>query len=158
MEPRIEEIPKKYLVGMRIETSLAKDETAELWKAFMPRRNEIPNKFSPGYYSVQIFPESLDFKDFNENVLFEKWAAIEVSDLNAVPEGMESHTLGGGKYAVFIHKGAAHTFPKTYQYIYGVWLPKSDFELDKREHFEFMGADYRPDDDNAEEEVWVPIK
>ncbi len=158
MEPRIEVIPVKRLIGMRIQMTLAEDKTAELWSQFMPRRKNIVNKISPGFYSIQIFSDSLQFKDFTPNTPFEKWAAIEVSDLNQVPEGMESHLLTGGKYAVFLHKGLASNFHNTLKYIFGTWLPKSEFEVDNREHFEFMGADYKPNDEKAEEEVWVPIK
>jgi len=73
-------------------------------------------------------------------------------------DGMESYTLTGGLYAVFIHKGAASTGPKTFKYIFGTWLPNSDFILDNRPHFEILGKKYIHEDPDSEEEVWIPVK
>lgn len=71
---------------------------------------------------------------------------------------METLTLTGGKYAVFIHKGTPAEFPLTAAYIYRSWLPDSGYELEEREHFEVMGPKYLPNDPNAEEEIWFPVK
>jgi AraC family transcriptional regulator len=43
-------------------------------------------------------------------------------------------------------------------YIFGEWLPNSSYELDTREHFEILSEGYRPDDRDAEEEIWIPIR
>ncbi len=63
-----------------------------------------------------------------------------------------------GLYAVFIHKGDASTAPKTFEYIFGTWLPNSEYLLDNRPHFEILGEKYKNEDPNSEEEVWIPIK
>ena len=159
MEPEILEITVRKLIGMRINTSLSENKTRELWQRFMPRRKEINNIANSELFSVQIYDERQAADSFTEDTIFEKWAAVEVNDIDNVPEGMESHSLSGGKYAVFIHKGTWSAFYQTSQYIFGTWLPESEFELDDREHFEIMGEKYfGPDDPNSEEEVWVPIR
>ena len=84
--------------------------------------------------------------------------SIEVSDINAIPDDMESYTLTGGLYAVFTHKGAAATGPETFRYIFGTWLPASEYGLDNRAHFEILGDKYRNDDPDSEEEIWIPIR
>jgi predicted transcriptional regulator YdeE len=89
---------------------------------------------------------------------FEKWAAAEVSDFDSIPENMEPYVLQGGLYAVFMHKGAASTGFKTFQFIFGTWLPQSEYELDNREHFEILGEKYKNEDPDSEEEIWIPIK
>jgi len=72
---------------------------------------------------------------------------------------MDHLIIPGGLYAVFIHKGPVHIFYKTSQYIYGQWIPGSDYILDNRPHFEIMTEQYLgPDHPESEEEVWVPIK
>jgi AraC family transcriptional regulator len=156
--PRIETIVERKLVGMRIRMSLSDNKTTELWQKFMPQRKEIKNNLNSRFFSIENYDPSLDFNEFDSNTTFEKWAAIEVTDFNQVPKDMDSHLLSGGKYAVFIHKGVANAFPKTFQHIFGVWLPNSEYRLDNREHFEIMEENYRPDDPNAVEEVWIPIK
>jgi AraC family transcriptional regulator len=72
--------------------------------------------------------------------------------------GMESLILRGGKYAVFLHQGPANAFQSAFQHIFGNWLPNSEFDLDSREQFEILPPGYRPDDPNAEEEGWIPVK
>jgi AraC family transcriptional regulator len=75
-----------------------------------------------------------------------------------VPDGMETLTAPGGLYAVFLYQGPANAAPETYQYIFGTWLPTSDYALDNRPHFAVMGEKYKNNDPSSEEELWIPIK
>ncbi len=158
MEPRIETLSEKKLIGKKISMSFAENKTVELWKGFMPRRKEIKNNLTTELFSLQVYNKSFDFKKFNQDLLFEKWAAIEVEDFNTIPDKMECFTLNTGLYAIFIHKGAASTGEKTFKYIFETWLPKSDYYLDDRPHFEILGAKYKNEDPESEEEIWIPIK
>jgi AraC family transcriptional regulator len=158
MEPRIETLPEKKLVGIRMKMTLSGNKTGELWRTFMPRRREISNNLTKDLFSMQVFDPSLDFQKFNEDTLFEKWAAIEVSDFDSVPAGMESFVLPEGRYAVFIHRGAASNSPVTFRYIFGTWLPDSGYQTDNRPHFEILGEKYKNENPESEEEIWIPIK
>jgi len=158
MEPRIELLAEKKLVGKRLNMTLSNDRTFELWHSFMPHRKEIKNNVSTDLFCLQVYNKNLDFKEFNPQTEFEKWAAIEVTNFNDIPDSMETYTLKGGLYAVFIHKGAPSSFQITFQFIFNEWLPKSEYELDNREHFDLMGEKYKNDNPNSEEEIWVPIK
>jgi Uncharacterized protein conserved in bacteria len=158
MEPRIELLAEKKLVGKRLNMTLSNDRTFELWHSFMPHRKEIKNSISTDLYCLQVYDKNLNFKDFNPQTEFEKWAAIEVTNFSDIPDNMETYTLKGGLYAVFIHKGVPSSFPKTFQFIFNEWLPKSEYELDNREHFDLMGEKYKNDDPESEEEIWVPIR
>jgi AraC family transcriptional regulator len=89
---------------------------------------------------------------------FDKRAGLEVRDFNTVPPGMETFIIPAGKYAVFSHIGTASDAPKTFGYIFGTWLPQSDYKVDLRPHFEILGEKYRRDDPDSEEEVWIPVK
>ena len=159
MEAEIRTISNKFLVGMYKEMSPADNTTPELWQNFMPRRTEIQHLIPNIYFAIQEYSEVLDFKDFQANNNFKMWAAVEVSKLTDLPRAMACLTLPAGKYAVFIHKGPVRTFHKTSQYIYGQWIPGSDYILDHRPHFEIMTEEYLgPDHPESEEEVWIPIK
>ncbi len=158
IKPRIEILPNKKLVGKSIKMSLANNKTVELWQSFMPKRKSINNTVGSNLYSMQIYNDSLNFKNFNPNTEFEKWAAIEVVGFDTIPNDMKTYTLKGGLYAVFIHKGPASDFQKTFQYIFSQWLPLSDYKLDNRAHFELLGEKYKNNDPNSEEEVWIPIR
>jgi AraC family transcriptional regulator len=157
MQPRIETLKGKKLVGKRIKMSFSDNKTFELWRDFMPKRTEIKNNVGSGLYSIEVYAP-LFFNNFNPKTEFDKWAAIEVTDFNTVPDKMETITLPSGLYAVFLHNGPASTGPKTYQYIFGTWLPNSDFLLDNRPHFAVMGEKYKNEDPSSEEELWIPIK
>jgi AraC family transcriptional regulator len=157
LEPRIEELGEKKLIGMRMAMSLTDNRTAELWRSFMPRRKEIGNNIGTDLYSLQMYGETY-FRDFNPSAEFVKWAAIEVKDFEKIPDGMEALVLPDGLYAVFLHRGAASTGPKTFEYIFGTWLPNSEYALDNRPHFEVLGEKYKNDDPSSEEEIWIPIK
>ncbi|MFZ6013554.1 MAG: GyrI-like domain-containing protein [Bacteroidota bacterium] len=157
MTPRIETLTEKKLIGTRTAMSFAENKTGELWRSFMPRRKEIMNAIGRELYSINIYSLSF-FYQFNPTTPFEKWAAIEVTDFSVIPHAMETITLAGGLYAVFLHKGAASTGPKTFQYIFSTWLPNSDYMLDDRPHFELLGEKYKNEDPASEEEIWIPIK
>ena len=154
---RIEHIGERKLVGIKIRTSLAEDLTRDLWQRFKPLARTIRGRESTGFYSVEVFDERTSFENFTPTTVFEKWAAVEVADLGGVPDEMDALTLSG-EYAVFLHTGLPSDFPATSGYIFGEWLPASGYAVDDRPHFEIMTADYRPDDPEATEEIWVPIK
>jgi len=155
MEPRIETLFEKKLVGKRLTTSLADNKTSYLWQSFVSGRREIINNNTNEMISMQIYNGPVRLGDLNQE--FEKWAAIEVTDFENVPEKMDSYTLNGGLYAVFTYKGLS-TDNSVYLYIFGTWLPDSDYLLDHRPHFEILGDNYKNGDPDSEEEIWIPIK
>jgi AraC family transcriptional regulator len=157
-EPRIETIPPKKAVGMRLRMTLSQNRTYELWHGFMPRRKEIKNCITTDLLSIQVFDKNLDFNNFNPDTEFEKWAATEVSGFEAVPAGMEEFTIAGGVYAVFNYKGTPGEFPEMFNYIFRNWLPGSRYSLENRPHFEILGKKYKHDDPSSEEEIWIPVK
>ncbi len=159
MEPKIVTVKERKLIGLRITTSLSNDKTTQMWQEFMPRRHEIKNNKDTGFYSIQVHNDDITLETFNEDMLFEKLAAVEVTDFDSVPEKMHTYILPGGTYAIFIHKGPMDTFMQTMNYIMQIWLPESGNELDSRDIFTVMGENYHgPFHPKSEEEVWIPIK
>jgi len=156
MTPRIEKSGEKKLIGNRLTMSFAANKTAELWKSFMPRRQEIVNNVTSDLISMQIYSPG-HFSDFKPGNEFEKWATVEVTDLETVPMGMEIFILPAGLYAVFNYKGLSSD-PAIFQFIFGTWLPASEYHLDERPHFEVLGTKYKNNDPNSEEEIWIPVK
>jgi len=157
-QPRIEIIPKKSLIGKSIRMSLANNKTRELWRSFMVEKDAIKNPTSKDLFSIQVYDDLLYFKNFSAQTEFTKWAAIAVDSIENIPNGFESFTLEGGLYAIFLHKGPANEFQRTFQFIFGQWLPNSEYAIDDRPHFELLGAKYKNNDPTSEEEVWIPIK
>jgi AraC family transcriptional regulator len=158
MQPRIETLKEKKLVGKRIKMSMADNKTFELWRNFMPKRNEIKNNIGSDLFSMQVFDPGFNFQNFNLKAEFYKWAVKEVTDFDAIPEDMEAYTLTGGLYAVFLHKGPASEGARTFRYIFETWIPNSEYIIDDRAHFEILGEKYKPESPDSEEDVYIPIK
>ena len=156
IEPRIEILPLKRMIGNRCMMSLVNTMTRDLWQRFMLRRKEIVNPMDSNLYSISVYDHDY-FQDFNPNNEYEKWAAVEVNNFESIPEGFDSLILQKGLYAVFSYQGLS-TDHSIFEYIYTIWLPKSNYRLDHRPHFEILGEKYRNNDPNSEEEIWIPIK
>jgi AraC family transcriptional regulator len=157
MQPRIEYLSEKRLIGKRMMMSFANHNPYQLWSSFMPGRKAIQNNIGLELYSVEVYPP-LFFENYNPDNEFEKWAAVEVKDFNIVPDGMETLIFPAGMYAVFIHKGSSAEAATTYNCIFQTWLPASDYLLDNRPHFAVMGEKYKRDDADSEEEIWIPVR
>jgi AraC family transcriptional regulator len=156
MQHRIEQLNQKKLIGKKMTMSFAANTTAGLWKSFMPRRKEIPHGVGQELYSVQLYPNHF-FENVDPTVTFEKWAAMEVSDVSTIPQDMEVMILPAGSYAVFSYKGPGGS-PLPFQHIFQTWLPASGYELDTRPHFEVLGEKYKNNDPDSEEEIWIPVR
>ena len=156
MNPRIEKLEEKKLIGQNIKMSLTNNKTGQLWGQFAPRIKEIQHRSSEDKISMQIYPP-LYYKPFKPTNEFEKWATVEVNDFNNIPNGMKSFILKGGLYAVFDYKGSSSD-DSIFQYIFTEWLPNSNYIIDNRPHFEVLGPKYKNNDPNSEEEIWIPIK
>lgn len=157
MQAKIQLIPAKKFIGVTFKMSFVTHNPFMLWNKFMPRRHEIKNAIGNELYSGEVYPPAF-FENYNSNALFNKWAAVEVSNFDEIPEGMETLSLPEGLYAIFIYKGNNSGASAFYTKIFTEWLPSSGYKLDDRPHFAVMGANYKKDDPNSEEEIWIPVK
>lgn len=158
MEPGIILLSERKIIGMKMRMSYRNNLTFRLWSSFMTQRGKILNKKSDDLFSIQIYGENFNFQKFDPDTEFEKIAGIEVENFDRIPEGMIPFTLEEGLYAVFHHKGPASEGEKTFSYILGTWLPQSGYVVDNRPHFEILGENYRHDDPDSTEDIWIPVK
>lgn len=133
--------------------SLSDNRTSDLWKDFMTNKSLIENKVGTDLYSIQVYDNYMYFEKFNPNTQFTKWAGAEVENHENIPFGFNSFVLKSALYVVFIHRGLRGAFQETVQFIFGEWLPSSEYELDNRPHFEVLGTNYKNNDPSSEEEV-----
>jgi AraC family transcriptional regulator len=154
---RLETCPEKTLVGKHVTVSLNNNRTAELWRSFMPLKDSIPFSVNSYLYSLEVYDNQY-FTNFSPEHTFEKWAAIEVTNMATVAPGLATLQIPEGCYAVFLHSGPASLGFKTYRFIFETWLPNSGYSLDSRPHFAIMGSKYQHEHPASEEEIWIPIK
>ena len=155
MKPIIKTFPTTKIIGMNSVISYSDYRIGELWDNFMPRRNGIQNIIGTELFNIQINPDNFDF---NPQTEFIKWAVVPVTDFKSIPDGMQQLIVEEGLYAVFNHVGDAVKAREAFGYIFGVWLPNSEYQLDNRPHFEILGAKYKNNSPDSEEEICIPIK
>ncbi|NVN99488.1 MAG: AraC family transcriptional regulator [Geobacteraceae bacterium] len=76
------------------------------------------------------------------------------------PEGeVGVQTIGGGRYAVFLHKGAYAGLKEAYCDIFAGWLPASGCTLGERPVFEkYLNRDAgNTKPENLRTEIWIPV-
>ena len=155
MKPIIKTFLTTKFIGINSVISYSDYRIGELWGNFMPRRNEIQNTIGTELFNIQFNPDNFDF---NPQTEFVKWAVVPVTDFKSIPEVMQQLIVQEGLYAVFNHVGDAVKARETFGYIFGVWLPNSEYQLDNRPYFEILGAKYKNNSPDSEEEIWIPIK
>ena len=151
----IKSFPTTKFIGKNLSFTYSDYRALELWSSFMPRRKEIPNAIGTDLYNIQINPIGFSF-GMNES--FVKWAAVSVANFDFVPDGMQTLEIPEGLYAVFQYKRDQSNAAAFFNTIYTKWLPASDYEIDHRPQFEILGAKYKTNDPNSEEEIWIPVK
>ncbi len=156
LEPTIKMCRAKNLIGKRMPMSFQDYKPGFLWGSFMQRKKDISLKLTSDLISMSVYSPDF-FSNFNPTTIFDKWAAVEVSDFNNPPSEMETFILPSGLYAVFHYKGLS-TDHSIFDYIYRTWIPNSKYTLDDRPHFEVLGDKYKNNDPSSEEEIWIPVK
>lgn len=155
MKPIIKTFPTTKFIGKNLSFTYADYHVFELWSNFMPRRKEIQNVIGSELYNIQINPKDFDFQP---NTPFVKWAAVEVTSFDFIPDEMKTLEIEEGLYAVFSYKGDQSNVASFFNSIYTEWLPGSGYQLDNRPQFEILGEKYKNDSPESEEEIWIPIK
>lgn len=89
-----------------------------------------------------------------------RYDACVALDKEILPEGRVGiKTIEGGKYAMFLHKGPYSGFQELYDYIYGVWLPESEFELRDLPCFEkYLNTPDKTKPEKLKTEVYIPVQ
>ncbi|MGM1044993.1 MAG: AraC family transcriptional regulator [Bacillota bacterium] len=141
-----------HVVGLKQIVNPGSDSIGTLWAAFHVRRSEIecPSSTDAWLGLCEYMPDITDESDFTYT------ACIEVYDFNNIPNGMTIKTVQCSKYAVFTHRGSLNDLKKTYNYIYGVWLPESGHELAELDTMEYY--DYRASGSDSEFDIYIPVK
>ncbi len=157
MKFEIKHSPSFYIVGKFISLNLLKYNVTPLWSSFMPNRHLITNTSDENLYSLSIYPEGY-FHNFSPTTNFIKWAGKRVNTIHDVPTGMDILLVQEGLYMVFNYKGSSEKAGEFFNMVYSKCIPESDYTLDNRPHFEILGAKYKNNSDDSEEEIWIPVK
>ncbi|WP_324753201.1 GyrI-like domain-containing protein [Roseovarius sp. Pro17] len=86
-------------------------------------------------------------------------ACSPCSDKLELPEGTEELRRPAGIYAKLEYKGPYADMKDTYRWLYGVWLPKSGFEISERpasEAYLNSPVDTKPED--LRSDMFLPVE
>lgn len=159
LQPQIIEAGERKLIGMFLPMSMMENKTGEVWRQFMPLRRTIQNTVNTDLISLQRYAgDVFDMRTFTPHTLFEKWAGAEVTFFENIPDGMQTLTIPAGLFAVFHYKGISAAGAELFRYIFAEWLPASGYAFRGNLHFEILGALYKNNDPDSEEDIWIPIQ
>lgn len=153
MEPKVKNIEPRKIVGMKYEGVVGHPNLSKLWDNINSRTKEIKNKIGDGY-GICMAGDEKDGDFYIEYI-----AGFDVSSYEDIPDKMHRYDLSGGKYLVFEHKGHVSKTPDTFEYIYGTYLPKSDYEKDdSRPDIEYYSEEFNPQSKDSKFYIYIPIK
>jgi len=153
MEPEIVTRRETKVVGVARQYHEEDLDIETLWTAFRPDVFQISNRVGDDAFGIYE-----EYEECEEGIGFSYICSVEVTDFDHVPEGMISRTIPRHLYAVFRHQGPLSYLPETLKYIWGSWLPKSDYEYQETPDFELYAPGTRSDDPDKVLFLYIPVR
>ncbi|MEK3899352.1 helix-turn-helix domain-containing protein [Paenibacillus sp. FSL R7-0179] len=164
--PDLIELGKIRLQGPFITVTQDQSVIGSAWEQLFHSLSAIPDRKLPEqYYQVGYWPDNYE----NQGISFH--IACELNSLASVRTGttvqssceltgtkLTTHTLPPARYLRFKHTGPSAEVSATYKYIYGVFLPRTDYRLNLSYEFEYYGQDYLgPHHPDSVSEIYIPL-
>jgi AraC family transcriptional regulator len=152
MEPEIVTHGAAKVIGVARQYNEEDLNIETLWSAFRPSVAGIANRVGDDAFG--IYEEYCENQD---SIGFSYICAVEVSDFDTIPKGMIARTIPQHLYAAFRHKGPISYLPETLKYIWGSWLPKSDYDYVDKPDFELYAPGANPNDPEKTLYLYIPV-
>lgn len=154
-EPEIKELDDMKVVGISSLITLKSNLIPLLWQNFFKKMGEIENIVN----SDVALGISYDNQQTEDDYIFFYMICYMVSNVDNIPQGLTYLEIPSQKYAVFTHKGLMTELMETYMYIYGEWLPNSDYEHDSEAYqIEWYDDRFSYESPDSEFDIYIPIK
>jgi len=138
------------VLGLKLTNNTVDMMFGELWKTLATRDKDIlPLAKQP----IRSYGVSFNIK--MDPITFDYMAALEVEDVDTIPEGAEVLTIPAQEYAVF--ETNLTTLMETIHSIYNEWLPRSDYKRGHGPEFELYEADFEPEGPNSTLYLYIPV-
>lgn len=126
-----------------------------LWQQFGAAAPGIPNAVPGRAFGICSFDPASKSCDFTYT------AALEVTSIDQVPDGMQSLHITPQRYAVITHKMTSPNIPddlrKTLDHFFNVWLPQSDYQHAAAPEVEIYDHRFDPVNLTGEFDYCVPV-
>lgn len=163
MQPVLKFLEEKKVIGMGTQfiSALSPERNnniviPKLWEKFIPRSHEIKSRLNSTDLGICICIDEEKEKTHPDECFY--MACTEVKSIQELPVGMTAMTIPAGNYAVFTHKGEVEKINLTMKYIYGSWLPKSGKKLRDAPDIEVYDERFKPDSEDSELDIYIPIQ
>ncbi|WP_160691986.1 helix-turn-helix domain-containing protein [Clostridium sp. C2-6-12] len=117
---------------------------AKVQSEFMKIADSIENRIDKDIYYAVYDYDPIDIIKEDDKINYTYYYCVEVSKCESIPEGMVKKLIPQGKYAVFTLDLKNDTLngeilnQPVYDYIDGIWLPNSGFELAETSDYEII--------------------
>lgn len=154
--PTFVDVPKFFVEGLsKSFDDENKHEIPLLWSQFMSTIENEGIQLSNVLWGISL-------PDNTMLASFKYWAAMEFNGKKASSETLQTRAFGGKRYAMFEHKCDGSSLHEKMQsslrYIWGTWLPSSNFDYDGSPEFELYGPRFNPETMTGIIEIYVPVK
>lgn len=157
MEVNFIERDEFMLIGIEGYTKNDFEVINKCWLTLHSRIHEINSRINTGTaYGFQDYSKDFDIVNLSFNYI----AAVEVSSLEKIPEGMVGKLIPASKYAVFKFEGAKRDISEFIRRIYNMWFSEFEYELndDVCGDFEYYDKVWNCEDENCRVDIYIPIK
>ncbi|NOX43783.1 MAG: helix-turn-helix domain-containing protein [Gammaproteobacteria bacterium] len=137
--------------GVDSEKNNIGEKLPDLWAGFLERISEIQNAVTGICYGVVR-----QIKDNTDELKY--YAAIEVREIEFLPENMVSIDIPPSNYAKFTHRGDVKHTDNTVNYIYSSWLLNSGKRHTSGPDLEIYGPEYVPASEKSVMHYAIPIR
>lgn len=146
------------LVGYTANTKNGFSVIRECMVQLQANQEKIPNR-SDEHCIIGLNDYTKSFSCEDEQPAFDFYAAIEVADFSAVPDGMITKEIPASKYVVFSFSGKPQdSIQPVADYIYKEWFPQSTCQFNEANMCDFTKSfDTIDSNGNSTIEYWVPI-
>lgn len=156
--PKILTLPERKIIGCSYTLKNVFSETQDFleilkdhWSNFIKRLPEIQTL--PSLHRYGVLKDDSCFDDDN----FIYFSGVEVMNYDHIPKGLETYTLPAQTYAVFQSEGRGENSAQTMDYIYGIWLPQSEFKRDSGDDYELFDQGFSLDSKNSYYYYYLPV-
>lgn len=152
-EPTYREEGPLLLAGIReFRTFEQRAGIPDQWRRFNEIADTIPEQTGKRGFGVCFAPSSGEEG-------FDYMAAVSVTSLNDMPEGLLGARLSKRHYAIFQHKDHVSIIGETCAAIFGVWQNSADvsFDAGPTSMIECYGQSFDPATGRGGFEIWIPV-
>lgn len=153
-EPQLVELPERLMVGLEYIGKNQNGEIPALWTAFNRREGEVRNRVAV-QQAIGLCGSVENPKEEGE---FSYLAGFFVDRTDDVPEGMVARKVPSGLYAVFTHEAGPEALGKSYEYIWGTWMPNSAHQPAGAHDYELYDERFDPASPTWVMEIHIPVK